>query len=312
MRFDQYVLHTSEWKITPDVPDNNFEPLINKILDSNESWLINGPPGAGKTTLINKIKEYLTNNNKVYKCLAPTNLAALLIDGTTVHKFACKLKKLTKFMESQLDYIFIDEVSMLHSNFYKILMIIKQLKNCKIIVSGDFNQLDVIGDLHKYDYKNSSILKELCDHNNINLQTCRRSNDKLFNLIQFDNINNLTPDDFKSDLKIDNDINICWTNKKRKEINYKYMESAYKKDKTSNWIEIKKLIYDDNSQDVKLVNKTPLIAKVNNGSLKLINNERYVISKLDKNTREIVVEKSKEVPKKIKMVMKLKIKKEIL
>ena len=93
--------------------------------------------------------------------MAPTNLAALLIEGTTVHKFACKLKKLTKFMESQLDYIFVDEVSMLHSNFYKILMIIKQLKNCKIIVSGDFNQLDVIRDVQKYDYKNSSILKRV-------------------------------------------------------------------------------------------------------------------------------------------------------
>jgi 5-methylcytosine-specific restriction enzyme A len=289
MRFDNYTLHTEPWDITPDVPDNNFEPLINKILNSNKSWLINGPPGAGKTTLINKIKEYLTNNNKVYKCLAPTNLAALLIDGTTVHKFACKLKKLTKFMENQLDYIFVDEVSMLHSNFYKILMIIKQLKNCNIIVSGDFNQLDVIGDLHKYDYKNSSILKELCDHNNINLQTCRRSNDKLFNLIQFDNINNLTPDDFKSDLKIDNDINICWTNNTRKKINSKYMDAAYKKAKTSNYITLKKLEYDDNSQDVTLVNKTPLIAKVNNGNLKLINNERYIIKKVDKNTKEIII-----------------------
>jgi 5-methylcytosine-specific restriction enzyme A len=300
MRFDNYTLHTEPWEITQDVPDNNFEPLINKILDSNKSWLINGPPGAGKTTLINKIKEYLTNNNKVYKCLAPTNLAALLIDGTTVHKFACKLKKLTKFMENQLDYIFVDEVSMLHSNFYKILMIIKQLKNCNIIVSGDFNQLDVIGDLHKYDYKNSSILKELCDHNNINLQTCRRSNDKLFNLIQFDNINNLTPDDFKSDLKIDNEINICWTNNTRKQINKKFMDVAYKKAKTSNYITLKKLEYDDNSQDVTLVNKTPLIAKVNNGNLKLINNERYIIKKVDKNTKEIVVENSREVPKKDK------------
>jgi 5-methylcytosine-specific restriction enzyme A len=289
MRFDNYTLHTEPWDITPDVPDNNFEPLINKILDSNESWLINGPPGAGKTTLINKIKEYLTNNNKVYKCLAPTNLAALLIDGTTVHKFACKLKKLTKFMETQLDYIFVDEVSMLHSNFYKILMIIKQLKNCNIIVSGDFNQLDVIGDLHKYDYKNSSILKELCDHNNINLQTCRRSNDKLFNLIQFDNINNLKPDDFKSDIKIDNDINICWTNNTRKKINSKYMDAAYKKAKTSNYITLKKLEYDDNSQDVILVNKTPLIAKVNNGNLKLINNERYIIKKVDNKTKEIII-----------------------
>ena len=32
MRFDNYTLHTEPWEITPDVPDNNFEPLINKIL----------------------------------------------------------------------------------------------------------------------------------------------------------------------------------------------------------------------------------------------------------------------------------------
>ena len=111
----------------PDVEDNEFKPLIDKIIDSNQSWLINGPPGAGKTFLINEIKKTLTENNKIYKCLAPTNLAALLINGTTIHKFSCKLKKFKSFMEMKLDYLFVDEVSMLHSNFYKILMIIKKL-----------------------------------------------------------------------------------------------------------------------------------------------------------------------------------------
>ena len=55
-------------------------------------------------------------------------------------------------MEMKLDYILVDEVSMLHSNFYKSLMIIKKLKNCKLIISGDFNQLDVIYDLQKSFY----------------------------------------------------------------------------------------------------------------------------------------------------------------
>ncbi len=70
-------------------------------------------------------------------------------------------------------------------------MIIEKLKNCKLIISGDFNQLDVINDLQKYNYKDASILKELCDNNILKLTNCRRANSILFNLIQFENIPNL-------------------------------------------------------------------------------------------------------------------------
>ena len=51
----KYVLENSDWNITPDVVDNKFKPHINKIIDSNQSWFINGPPGAGRTFLINDI-----------------------------------------------------------------------------------------------------------------------------------------------------------------------------------------------------------------------------------------------------------------
>ncbi len=67
------------------------------------------------------------------------------------------------------------------------------------------------------------------------------------------------------------------------------MDASYKKAKTSNYISLKKLEYDDNSQNVIQVNKTPLIAKVNNGNLKLTNNERCIIKKVDKNTKEIII-----------------------
>jgi ATP-dependent exoDNAse (exonuclease V) alpha subunit len=243
-----------------------------------------------KNVLINEIKKTLTDDNKIYKCLAPTNLAALLINGTTIHKFSCKLKKFKSFMEMKLDYLFVDEVSMLHSNFYKILMIIKKLKNCKLIISGDFNQLDVINDLQKYNYKDSSILKELCDNNILKLTNCRRSNSILFNLIQFDNIPNLEKSIFSNK---ETEINICWTNEKRKLINDKYMKLAYKKDRTRYYFRLPKLQYDENSQDVILVRKTPLIAKVNNSKLNLINNERYTITKIDVDNQEITVQNNR-------------------
>jgi hypothetical protein len=163
-------------------------------------------------------------------------------------------------------------------------MIIKKLKNCILIISGDFNQLDVINDLQKYNYKDSSILKELCDNNIIKLSKCRRSDDILFNLIQFDNIPNLKKSNFNNK---ETEINICWTNEKRKSINYKYMQIASRKDRTKNYFELKKLQYDENSQDVVLVRKTPLIAKVNNSKLKLINNDRYIITKIDVNNNEM-------------------------
>jgi hypothetical protein len=56
-------------------------------------------------------------------------------------------------------------------------MIIKKVKNGKLIIYGDFNQLDVIHDLQKHDYKDASILNELCDNNLIQLSKCRRSDD---------------------------------------------------------------------------------------------------------------------------------------
>jgi hypothetical protein len=45
--------------------------------------------------------------------LCPTNLAALLVGGMTIHKFSARLKKSSNVKNLDLDYIFIDEVSMM-------------------------------------------------------------------------------------------------------------------------------------------------------------------------------------------------------
>jgi ABC-type lipoprotein export system ATPase subunit len=62
-RTDKYIHDIKyNWNITPDVEDNNFEPLVKKIIDSNESYFITGAAGCGKSTLINMIKENIREN----------------------------------------------------------------------------------------------------------------------------------------------------------------------------------------------------------------------------------------------------------
>ena len=56
IRTDKYIHDIKyNWNITPDIDDNNFKPLVNKIIDFNESYFITGPGGAGKSTLINML-----------------------------------------------------------------------------------------------------------------------------------------------------------------------------------------------------------------------------------------------------------------
>ena len=89
----------------------------------------------------------------------------------------------------------------------------------------------------------------------------------------------------------DSDVNICCTNAKRKEINEKYINAAWKKAKTKNYIKLEKLPYDENSQEVTLINKTPIIGKVNNSKLLIINNEIHIIKKVDIQAKELTIKK---------------------
>jgi hypothetical protein len=118
---------------------------------------------------------------------------------------------------------------MLGEVFYKFLMMIKKIKpNTKFIISGDYNQLLPVHDRisSKTDYANSPCLFELADYNKIELTQCRRADDTLYNLIKFDNIPNVKPSDFTETNEYKNDINLCFTNAKRMEINHIKMKEV--------------------------------------------------------------------------------------
>ena len=182
-----------------------------------------------------------------------------------------------------LDYIFVDEVSMLTEAFYNFLMVIKKVRtDIKFIISGDYNQLKPVNDrisIHT-DYSNAPCLFELADYNKLELTKCRRADFELYNLIKFDNIPNVKPSDFTETNEYKHDINLCFTNKKRIEINYIKMKEVCRK-KHEKGLVLEGLSYDDRSQAVMLFKGTPIISKVNNEELGIINNQRYKITKID-------------------------------
>ena len=58
------------------------------ILKMGYNTFLTGPPGAGKTFLLNKYIEYLKKNNAVVSVTASTGIAATHMGGTTLHSWS--------------------------------------------------------------------------------------------------------------------------------------------------------------------------------------------------------------------------------
>lgn len=123
------------------------EEEAKRIIASNESVHINGRAGTGKTYLVNKIIDELTQQKKVIRGFSPTNKSARLINGKTNHslhyKFKTNKRDLMKMIEKdKIEFVFIDETSMMVKHFYQLFILIKRaFKNIKFIIAGDFGQL---------------------------------------------------------------------------------------------------------------------------------------------------------------------------
>jgi len=303
IRTETYDYIFQKWKITDDITDNDFTPLVNLIINSNKGVNIDGCAGAGKSTLINMLKTKLDEKEIEYITLAPTNKAAGIVGGQTIHKYVSSQSR-KSLTASKISYIFIDEISMIPEYFYKFFIIVKRLKpDIKFIMSGDFRQLSPVRDRIKqdYNYKESPALFELSDSNRLQLKICRRSDNELFNICTIENIPKIKSSDFENKFT---DKHLCYTNSKRIEIN-KIMMSKFVKLSKNKPYNISKLknskgeFYDDNSQDVQLLINTPIISRVNNKKLNIVNNDMFDIIDIDikNNILKIGSEgKNQEVP----------------
>ena len=194
-----------EWRdLETDGPalaaNHDWKPCAKRLLDRGVHCNIDGPPGTGKSTLTRALIDEVVarHGDESFYALAPTNVAARNIGEmseriNTIASFQRKWQhaheKGGKAMHRLLDtlgkvrYMFIDEISMMHSWIYGLLTAVRRAfpRICLILV-GDFKQLAPVLDVWSGDYQASSALHYLCDGNRLQLTECRRADRAFFEL----------------------------------------------------------------------------------------------------------------------------------
>jgi hypothetical protein len=240
------------------------------------SRFLTGGPGCGKSYKINEECKTLKN----YIKLAPTNIVARDFEGLTLHSFFGidikynydKHKVLAQARKYR--YIIIDEISLLSSKMLQILYYIKLNTKSEFILLGDYDQLEPIEEKN-YDYRNSLILKEIVEGNIQVLTENHRFGLEMLDVLN--RIDTITETEFEQKLCR---VNICATNNVRKIVNEYWMDLDVKlKKKKPLVIEAKSS--DLNSQRVKLIPGTPVIAMKGNKTLAVIKGATFKVTKLN-------------------------------
>ena len=276
-----------QWNVQYDY-EGTVEDEALRIVESGVSMHIDGRAGTGKSYLVNKIRKTLEDQKKAYMGLSPTNKGARIIGGETIHSVYYKFKNNRKVLFAMLqkvEYIFIDEVSMMELELYNLFCLIKRaFPSIKFIIAGDFGQLPPVDDSWTGDYENSPALNMLCGGNRIKLTTCRRSDDVLFKLCE--NVDCIIKNEFKPTAKTY--LNIAYTHKTRIRVNKECME-RYNKEFPSETMLVPKIDHNPKSQDVYLRRGMPVVCHTTNKKLRILNSQTFTI---DSVTAESLVMKS--------------------
>jgi hypothetical protein len=192
---DNYVHKWAPEKLEWTEQKINFTPsmeLANAVLERNMSGLIHARAGTGKTYfctqfLIKRLEELKMK----FKCVSYMNTAARLIGGETLHSGLHMDLSHISHLHAQsraykelscLDYLIVDEISMIPSNIWDALLVIKRtFKNLKFVLLGDFNQIPPVKE-EKTDFEQTAILHELADGNRLIFMICQRSDTTIFDM----------------------------------------------------------------------------------------------------------------------------------
>ena len=260
----------------------SFDDIIEKVVKSDKGCLVTGVAGTGKTYFANKLVSTLEAAGK--RCdikLAPTNKAASHINGKTIHKYYLSLflsnnyeKKILKSLNN-VDYIIIDEISMVKEVFYRFFTLIKRyVPKIKFIIIGDFAQFKPVNDVYTGSYKDSPALHHLCDGQQVNLTKCRRSDSELFNL--YTNVGSVNTSRFPF-VEL-TDLNIAYSHRTRKTVNRQCMD---KFSEGQSYLIAHRSKMNKKTQTSKLFVGMPIVSYRNLKKENIFNSEVFNITKMD-------------------------------
>ena len=157
---------------------------IIELLENNESFIICGDAGCGKTHNINSvIIPKLNNLGKKSIVLSLTTKNSDRIEGKT---FASLVNgKSTYELLNELkgyNYMIIDEAQLLSQDYCKYMEYLKENTDMKYILIGDENQTK--GNVMKKSWELTNFLINMCDGNKIEMKENIRCDDELMNLIE--------------------------------------------------------------------------------------------------------------------------------
>lgn len=138
-----------------------------ELLSKGMSFCINAPPGYGKTRMLEKeIIPFFEKNNLKYMLTTTTKKLSEKLNCQCIHSILLSnesyLKSLIKKFEN-IDYLIIDECSLLSVNLINVIQYLKKNTKVNIILSGDINQCSY--ELTISNIMDTYLFKSIINHN---------------------------------------------------------------------------------------------------------------------------------------------------